>query len=591
MRPYMGLHHRNIDDLMKAGTPLPVGHPSVDAFFELSMDLHFVPSDCPGTVSAIHPSVDAAIARGELPPASHPAVDSVLRAWMPSDHPNVDDLMAAGTALPLGHPPMDPWLCWGGPLASSHTIVQYGHPEVDALLRDGEKLPCNHPAIDPLIRSYLPEGHGNCDDYIRAGTLIPDWHPNIDDYIQERSFISSGILLATFVLVIFVCLVLWRYLNMWFTCTSKSNARRKSFVAVAAEEAVDITKAASNETEITILPNGTEVVARANSFECFELGGGEADAADPSPYIQYLKESADETPMPSPLPRRNIMLHDSENRNSRHRDDTLFDFPEYRDMPIPAQSGSSELIERLGEDALDGKNGDKLSSASYLTRLCHIVNHTRVPHFDWSLGHVLTVAAYLALNYICLVLSPDQHFGRGWGSLAACNTMLLVIPACRNSVLGLFLGMPFDRVVVFHRFIGRFVLLCGCIHGFYYVDFHSCMRYEFLTGAGALFCGLVIFFTSLNYIRRNYFNVFFWSHYSFVGYLTLAYFHVPKAKPFIILGAGMYVIDKILRYIWILWPQRTVVFQPKGDSIAQVSLRDILHMLLTGSYCHSMLLF
>jgi hypothetical protein len=31
------------------------------------------------------------------------------------------------------------------------------------------------------------------------------------------------------------------------------------------------------------------------------------------------------------------------------------------------------------------------------------------------------------------------------------------------------------------------------------------------TGAGALLCGLIIFVTSTDYIRRNHFNVFFFS--------------------------------------------------------------------------------
>ena len=148
--------------------------------------------------------------------------------------------------------------------------------------------------------------------------------------------------------------------------------------------------------------------------------------------------------------------------------------------------------------------------------------------------------------------------------------MLLVIPACRNSILGLFLGLPFDRVVLYHRFIGRFAILCAVVHGAYYVDTAYCLSYEFVTGAGALLCGLVILFTSLNYVRRNYFNLFFWSHYSFIGYLVLAYFHVPKAKPFILIGSGMYVADKFLRYVWMLWPRRTEIFRAKGDNVAQV---------------------
>ena len=160
--------------------------------------------------------------------------------------------------------------------------------------------------------------------------------------------------------------------------------------------------------------------------------------------------------------------------------------------------------------------------------------------------------------------------GRGWGSLAAINTVLLIIPATRNSIIALVTGVAFDHVVVYHRFLGRFMIFCITIHFGYFVMSFEGEPFVYMTGLGAYLCTLVIFVTSLNYFRRNYFNVFYWSHYSFVGFLGLAYVHCSQTKPYILAAICIYVADKLLRYVWMALPRRTLLFRNKGPSIAQV---------------------
>lgn len=176
--------------------------------------------------------------------------------------------------------------------------------------------------------------------------------------------------------------------------------------------------------------------------------------------------------------------------------------------------------------------------------------------------HVCAISFKLCVKYICI--------GRSWGSLAACNSMLLIIPAARNSILTAGLGIAFDHAVLYHRFIGRFAVLCSLIHGYYYLNYYYRSNYTFITGVGALGCGLIISVTSLNYVRRQLFNLFYWAHYSFVGYLVLAYLHAQQARPFILVGGGLYVADKLLRWVWMSWPRECVEFRTKGDSIVQV---------------------
>lgn len=149
--------------------------------------------------------------------------------------------------------------------------------------------------------------------------------------------------------------------------------------------------------------------------------------------------------------------------------------------------------------------------------------------------------------------------------------MILVIPASRNSILALGLGMPFDHVVVYHRVIGRVAVLLVIIHGIYYIDMRNSASFAYDTGMGALGCGLFIYLTSLNWVRRNLFNVFYWSHYIFVAFLALAYVHVASTKPFIVVAVVLYVIDKVLRCVWMFWPRRTTVFKLKSKDVVQVN--------------------
>ena len=175
--------------------------------------------------------------------------------------------------------------------------------------------------------------------------------------------------------------------------------------------------------------------------------------------------------------------------------------------------------------------------------------------------------------------------GRGWGSLAAFNTTLLIIPATRNSVLTLGLGLAFDHVIVYHRFFGRFTIGCVLVHFCFYYNAVETEQFVYLTGFGAMTCALIILATSLDYVRRNYFNVFYWSHYAFVGYFALAYLHCGAARPFIMVGVGLYIVDKLLRVIWQLWPRTLVIFQNKGDSIAHVSRQEENYFIYNYEPC------
>jgi hypothetical protein len=183
-----------------------------------------------------------------------------------------------------------------------------------------------------------------------------------------------------------------------------------------------------------------------------------------------------------------------------------------------------------------------------------------------SNGDMVFCLCYLVLNSLALLLSP-YDLNVGFGSLAAGNIVFLVVSAIKNSVFTWFLGMAFDQVIVYHRFIGRVTVLASFIHSCFYfnrlLEFMSDRVYK--TGFIALMFGIFIMISSLNWIRRKYFNVFYWSHIAFVGFIVCVYLHARGARPFILASVASYAVDKILHMVWTQLPRKTLRIEPVGE--------------------------
>ena len=88
----------------------------------------------------------------------------------------------------------------------------------------------------------------------------------------------------------------------------------------------------------------------------------------------------------------------------------------------------------------------------------------RIAKSQWTVGNAMFVTVYMVLNYVAIVLAPGYSLDIGTGSLSVANTMFLIVPATRNNVLTWWLGMPFDHVIIYHRFLGRFTLAMATLH-------------------------------------------------------------------------------------------------------------------------------
>ena len=104
-----------------------------------------------------------------------------------------------------------------------------------------------------------------------------------------------------------------------------------------------------------------------------------------------------------------------------------------------------------------------------------------------------------------------------------------------------------ERGIIFHKYIGRLAIVASMIHGSGYLDQlgSSEDQNERTSGTIATLLAVVIFFTSIDYIRRNYFNLFIISH--FVLLPPFVFFCVIHGSSIIVLPFIVTLGELLLR--------------------------------------------
>eukprot|EP01119_Soliformovum_irregulare_P018413 TRINITY_DN5635_c0_g1_i1.p1 TRINITY_DN5635_c0_g1~~TRINITY_DN5635_c0_g1_i1.p1 ORF type:complete len:913 (+),score=232.87 TRINITY_DN5635_c0_g1_i1:47-2785(+) len=220
---------------------------------------------------------------------------------------------------------------------------------------------------------------------------------------------------------------------------------------------------------------------------------------------------------------------------------------------------------------------DKIPMKSHAHRAINFwraLRNIRVPRSHIQLEFILIFSIYIIINFCCFIIGlPLYH--KSIGTLIAANAMLLVIPASRNSVISWLTGMAFDRTILYHRWLGRFTVCLTTIHVIMvltkYYDAPDVLtsRYNTFGWTGWAF-SLFILGTSIDPIRRKFYEIFHLVHYAFIGFFVFGCLHNPKFVPFTIAACCLYLFDKILRILWGAAPKKTLKFHYKEGDIVQV---------------------
>ncbi|KAI3436430.1 hypothetical protein D9Q98_005847 [Chlorella vulgaris] len=142
------------------------------------------------------------------------------------------------------------------------------------------------------------------------------------------------------------------------------------------------------------------------------------------------------------------------------------------------------------------------------------------------------------------------------------NIWLLFLPMPQSSFLQALTGIQFTEMIRYHRWIGHVTLWVLSGHAWLYYLYWAISKefwYQFsdwstvssinnLAGTISYLFGLVLWSTSLSFVRRKFFEVFYRCHIvCFLGFTLFAYIHYFWSWTYFLPGLLMYGVDVVLR--------------------------------------------
>ncbi|KAH7926604.1 hypothetical protein BV22DRAFT_344765 [Leucogyrophana mollusca] len=178
---------------------------------------------------------------------------------------------------------------------------------------------------------------------------------------------------------------------------------------------------------------------------------------------------------------------------------------------------------------------------------------------SFSVGQAVTLGVYfVALVYASFYKSNPFADPLRTGFVAMSQIPVVYVLATKNNVLGMFVGLGYEKLNYIHRFAGIVIVLASNIHGLGYIyewtfagTFSKYIRQTPVIWAFvALGCLDFIYFFSTSFWRQKAYNVFFSTHViGFIVFLPAAYGHQASMLPYIIAAAAVYGFDHTLRLL------------------------------------------
>lgn len=157
--------------------------------------------------------------------------------------------------------------------------------------------------------------------------------------------------------------------------------------------------------------------------------------------------------------------------------------------------------------------------------------------------------------------------GLTFGFNAVLCFSLLILPATRNCFWMISMGIDYSHSIKYHRWIGAFTILLVVLHAVpYYKEWikegvflkssFPCFdcdygqegrkRFQNFTGQVAMLCCLIIGLTSVPYVRRHYYDVFYYAHHLFILVFIATALHFSSFVIWMYPGVCLYAMHRIL---------------------------------------------
>lgn len=147
------------------------------------------------------------------------------------------------------------------------------------------------------------------------------------------------------------------------------------------------------------------------------------------------------------------------------------------------------------------------------------------------------------------------------GMLGQLCLAFLFLPISRGSVLLRLVDIPFEHATRYHIWLGHLTMVLFTLHGLCYVivwtlkgrliellDWRN-IGIAILPGVIALLAGLLMWFTSLHPVRKNYFELFFYTHQLYIVFVVGLALHVGDYIFSVVAGGiFLFILDRFLRF-------------------------------------------
>ncbi|KAG3121642.1 hypothetical protein PI124_g1587 [Phytophthora idaei] len=175
---------------------------------------------------------------------------------------------------------------------------------------------------------------------------------------------------------------------------------------------------------------------------------------------------------------------------------------------------------------------------------------------DLHLGELLVMLIFVAAVVVLIALLSDEENYVVSGQVSLLILMFLILPVARLPVWSVLFGSSFERIVKFHRWLGVIMNIAVIVHVVQasdVVDLTLNEKYGEVTplpGFVAFICFVAMLFLSIEYIRRMFFEVFYFTHrvLSIVGFV-FTILHAPKFIGLALcVPLGLYALGLLYRW-------------------------------------------
>lgn len=175
----------------------------------------------------------------------------------------------------------------------------------------------------------------------------------------------------------------------------------------------------------------------------------------------------------------------------------------------------------------------------------------------FSLGQALVLVIYsAALVYAGFLKSNPFADPLRTGFVAMSQIPVVYLLATKNNILGIFLGLGYEKLNYIHRFAGTLLVIASNVHSLGYI-YQWTINHTFsknirmpahIWAFVALVSVDLIYLFSIPFFRRRAYNLFYCSHVVFfILFLPAVHAHQPGIWPYVIAAAGIISLDYLIR--------------------------------------------